>query len=386
MIWVGAIGLSPQVVTTMSALAGPAFVKTFALSYDRMGLLGPASVFGYGIAALVAGALLDRVAVAPLARVTLLLAAATCVAGGLAPAWGLLAVAMLFFGEASGVLNLVPMVFFTDLYPEDRTRTMARWQFFVSASSVLMPLIMGVLLAGAAARFGEERGWRVLLLACAPVFLALLALLPPRALGRRLGIEPLSLNRVIALARSPTFLSILILGVLHTAADNSAYFWIILMAKERFNVGAEMTGILAAAQGVAYVSGRFLRGTVRWPLRPLPNIALGSLVGAVILLGAVRSPTLAATVVMYGAAGFFLSLNWPSTLGYAGERFPAQTGTVLGAVNAVSGPGTLIVSAAMGLVSRYAGGAATGMLIPPGLFFALSIFAWITHLRGRRVK
>ena len=158
---------------------------------------------------------------------------------------------------------------------------------------------------------------------------------------------------------------------------------LILMAKERFHAGPEMTRYLVAAHGTAYVVGRLLRGTLRWPLGPLPNIALGSLIGAGILLFAVRAPVFPAVVVLYGMAGLCTSLNWPSTLGYAGERFPAQTGTVLGAVNAVSGPGTLAVSLVMGYVSERAG-VATGMLIPPAMFFALSLFAVAAHLRSKR--
>ena len=385
-IWIGIVGISPQIVMGLYALGGPAFQATFHLPYDLMGLLGPASVFGYGIAALVGGALLDRVRVAPLARVVLLLAMGACVVGGVTPWWILLAVTMVVFGESSGILNILPMVFFSDLYPEDRTRTMARWQLVVSIASVIMPLIIGVLLGAAASHFGEQHGWRVILLGCAPVFIILLALMPRQHLGRRTGVEPFRLKQVIPLVRSPMFVSILILGVLHTAADNSAYFWIILMVKQRFHVSPEMTGVLASAPGVAYVSGRFLRSTLRWPLRPLPNIALGSLVGAAILLAAVRAPTFPTVVVLYGAAALFISLNWPSTLGFAGDRFPTQTGTVLGAVNAVSGPGTALVSIAMGIVSRHSHSVAAGMLIPPAMFFALSVFAWITHLRSRRLR
>jgi MFS family permease len=380
--WIAVIGLSPQLVTHTYALAGPAFVTTFAIGYDRMGVLSPASVLGYGVAAFIAGVLLDRIAVAPLARWTLFIAAAACIAGGLSPWWGLLAVTMLLFGGTSGVLNVLPMVHFSDVYPEDRTRTMARWQFLVSLASVIMPLAMGALLGAAASRFGEDRGWRVLLLACAPVFLLLLATAPVRSLGKRAA-EPLRLRNVMKLARSPMFATILVLGVLHTAADNTAYFWIILMARDRFHAAPAMTGILASAHGLSYVCGRLLRGTLRWPLGPLTQIATGSLIGSIILLAAVRAPSFPALVVMYAGAGLFMSLNWPSTLGFAGERFPTQTGTVLGAVNGISGPGTLLLSAIVGKVSHDLG-VATGMLIPPAMFFALSVFAWISYLRSRR--
>lgn len=384
-LWLGIVGVSPQIVMSLYALGGPAFQSTFHMPYNLMGLLGPASVFGYGIAALVAGALLDRVRVAPLARVVLLLAMAACVVGGIAPWWILLAITMVIFGEATGVFNILPMVFFSDLYPEDRTRTMARWQLVVSTASVVMPLIMGVLLGAATGHFGEREGWRIILFGCAPVFLILLVLAPRQHLGRRTGVEPFRLSQVMPLVRKPMFLTVLILGVLHTAADNSAYFWIILMVKQRFNAGPEMTGMLASAPGIAYVLGRFLRSTLRWPLGPLPNIALGSLVGALIWLAAVRAPSFPVVVVLYGVGALFISLNWPSTLGFAGDRFPTQTGTVLGAVNAVSGPGTAVVSIVMGYVAK-ASTVATGMLIPPAMFVVLSIFAWISHLRARRAE
>jgi len=373
-----------MLIPTVYAVGGPAILATFDLTYDRMGLLLGAGMLGYGGGALIAGLLLDVVAIAPLARATMAVAAGACVAGGLAPAWGVLGVTMVLFGAAAGVLTVLPLVFFTDLYPADRTRVMARWQMFISLAQVTFPLLIGFLLAAAAHGFGPDRGWRVLLLTGAPLFLVMLALVPGRSLGRRASIEPLRMRDLVAVLRRPLLLSILTIAMLHTAADNSTYLWIILMIKERFHVGPQVLGVPGAAYSLAYVSGRLLRGTVRWPFGPLPTIAVGSLVGAAILAGAVRAPTLAAVIALYAGAGLFFSLNWPSTLGFAGERFPDRTGTVLGAANAVTGPATMAVSALIGVVSRFSGSVELGMLLPVGLFFVLGIFAAVTHLRAQR--
>lgn len=383
-VWIAAVGIAPVVVSSVYALAGPAIRTTFHLSYDRWGLLAGASMLGYGLTALAGGVLLDLIAVAPLARATLLFAAAACVAGGIAPAWGALAATMVVFGAAAGVLAVLPLVFFSDLYPRDRARTMARWQLAISFAAVLLPLAVGVLLAATGRRFGVGGGWRALLFGCAPLFLILLALAPGRSLGRRPVVESLTLERLAEVARRPMFAALLIIGMLHTAADNSTYVWIVMLVKQRFHAGPDMTGVLAASYGLAYTVGRLVRSTLPWPWRPLPTIAGGSLVGAVILGFALRADTLAAVIGLYAAAGIFFSLNWPSTLGYASERFPARTGTVLGAVNAVTGPGTVVVSLVVGVVSQHGGGVSTGMLILPALFLSLSVFAAAAHRRSRR--
>jgi len=290
---------------------------------------------------------------------------------------------MVILGAASGALSLLLLVFFSDFHPGDRTRVIARLQIPGSLASVIFPLLAGLLLARAAHHFGEDWGWRVVLLGCVPVFLVLLALMPAGSLGRRGSVDSLRLRDLVEVSRRPMFLSLLIIGLLHTSADNATFLWLIMMVKQRFGASPAALGVLAAAYALAYTCGRLVRGTVRWPVAPLPTIAGGSVVGATILIATVRAPTLAATIALYAVAGLFLSLNYPSILGYAGERFPDRAGTVLGAISSVSAPGTAVASVVVGLVSRFAGSITVGILVPIGVFFALAVFTAAVHLRRR---
>jgi len=383
--WIGAAGCAPSVVIAVYTLAGPAILATFDLTYDRMGLLMSAGMVGYGVSALVGGVLLDLIAVRTLARGALVLAAAACVGGSLAPVWGLLGAATVILGAAGGLLTVLPIVLFADLYPEDRTRTMTRWQLVLSLATVALPLVLGVLLAKAAGRFGDDRGWRVLIMGCAPLFVGLLLLVPGSALGRRAAGASPRLGDLAEVARRPMVLSVIVIGALHVAADTAAYSWIVLMAKERFGSGPGTAGVLIAGYALAYALGRLVRGAVRWPWRPLPTVAVGSLVGSVVLVLAVRAPSLPAVIGTYAAAGVFLSLNWPSLLGYAGERFADRAGTVIGAINAATAPSTVLVSVLVGVVSRLAGAVSVGMLVPAALFLTLSLVAAAADLRSRRL-
>ncbi len=378
--------MAPTVVPTIFTLAAPAILGTFGLTYDRMGVLVSAGMLGNGAAALVAGVLLDVFAVSPLARITLLIAGAACVAAGLAPAWGILGAAMFVCGAAIGVLTVLTLVLLSDLYPADRSRVMARWQMVAAMAGVAAPPIVGLLLQSASERYAPQWGWRVLMMACAPAFIGLLALAPHRLLGKRPGVASPRLSEFLDALRRPIFLSVLVIGMLHSGADSSAYMWIILLVKERFGVGAQTLGLLGGVYSLAYVLGRLARATMRWPLADLATIAVGAPVGAVILVCAIHATTLLGLILAYAGAGLCFCLTWPSILGYVSDHFPERAGTVLGAVSAVGGPGAVVVSGLTGVVSRYLGGIVVGMLVPAGAFFSLGIIAALAHLRSRHAR
>jgi NNP family nitrate/nitrite transporter-like MFS transporter len=252
---------------------------------------------------------------------------------------------------------------------------MARWQFAISAGAVVIPAGMGFLLAAATVHWGAAQGWRAILACVAPLFLLLMLTVPGRRLTRTAQVAVTRLRHLIAALGSPGLAMVLALAMLHVAGDNSAYFWIVLMVKQRFGAGAAASGLLITGYGASYAAARALRGAVRWPWAPLPTIAVGSGVGAALLILATRAPTLAAVICLYIAAGLMFSLNWPSLLGYAGDRFPRQLGVVLGTLGAVTGAATLVVSSAAGVVSRLTGKVSLGMLVPVGCFAALSVLA-----------
>lgn len=374
-LWIGAAGIAPGFVTTLFVLAGPHLRGTFHLTYDRMGLLLSVAMVGQGAASLVGGILLDAVAVAWVARAALLTATAACLLAASAANWLALAGAALLFGCSGGVLGIIPMVLFTEMYPADRTRTMTRWQFAVSVAAIAAPMGMGFLLEATTLRWGAAHGWRAILAGLAPIFLVLLATAPARRLNRAAPLTAARLGHVAAALASPGLAVALVLAMLHAAGDNTAYFWIVLMVKQRFRADAAAAGLLITGYSAAYAAGRALRGVVRWPWAPLPTIAAGSGAGAALLVLATRAPTFGAALALYVAAGLLFSLNWPSLLGYAGDRFPQQLGVVLGTLWGVTGIATLIVSSATGVVSRVTGNVSVGMLVPSACFLGLSALA-----------
>ena len=296
----------------------------------QAGSLGSFPLAGILAATILVGPVLDTVGAKPVLAVALAMVAG---AVGLLPSlhtYAALAVAALVYGFGGGVLNTATNALVADLSASGRGAALNLLGFSFSLGALAAPLLMSTV----GARLGAASVLHILaiitVLILAPVLvLRFPAPIPPGGTGTRLP----ELLRVLNHPMVWLFGALLFF---ESGSENSMFVWAGKIVTGMFHSGPERANWalvgLSAAIGAGRLGAAFL-------LRVLGNRRTILLSTAIAVTGAmVVYNSRAFTVAVLGMAiiGLGLAAIYPTALGVAGDCFPRQTGTVFGAIMAVS--------------------------------------------------
>jgi fucose permease len=237
-----------------------------------------------------------------------------------------------------------------DLYPTSRGRALNLLHLFFSLGAFASPLVVGRLVEGGAS-------WQVVMagtaLAAVPLAILLAAADLPSGHHAR---TPDRAGPRIRLAVPLIALAVAI--ACYVAAEVGVSDWLV-----RFLVDASVglaTTALAAFWGCLTL-GRVVSALVADRFDHAAFAAIASLAAAIALACAILIPSLPASIILFGVAGFAFGPVYPLIMAVAGDHFPGRTAAVAGSLSAASVIGAVVYPPLMGFMSEGVGlGAAMG--------------------------
>jgi MFS transporter, FHS family, glucose/mannose:H+ symporter len=302
-------------------------LPSLEVNYVQAGSLGSFPLAGILVATVLVGPVLDTVGAKPVLAAGLAMVAG---AVGLLPSlhtYPALAVAALVYGFGGGVLNTATNALVADMSPSRRGEALNLLGFSFSLGALAAPLLMSTV----GGKFGTSTVLHILAIATGIILIPVLVYRfpAPTYAGTRLA----ELLRVL---NHPLVWLFGALLFFESGSENSMFVWagkivagVFHSAPERANWA--LVG-LSGAIGAGRLGAAFL-------LRVLGSRRTMLLSAAVTVTGAMvayNSRGFPVAVLGICVIGLGLSTIFPTALGVAGDRFPRQTGTVFGAVMAVS--------------------------------------------------
>ena len=311
-----------------------AWLPSLPVTTAQAGYLGSLPLLGILAATVVCGPWLDRAGARPvLAAGLALVAAALAVMPGLAGSELLLAAAFVY-GLGGGLLNTATNALVADLAaltPQDadpaaRGRALNLLGFFFSLGAIGSPLLM-------AAAGPHAAGAVIHALAALTALVLLPVLLLPFPAASRPGSHPRDLLRVL---NQPIVWLFGALLFFESGQENAMFVWAGKIAQSALGADVRRAALVLVVLSAALGAGRLLAvGWLRWLGNrwTLWASALAVIAGSLL---AIAAGSYAAMIAAFLIVGFGFAAIYPTGLGLAADRFPADTGTAFGAVITLS--------------------------------------------------
>lgn len=305
----------------------------------------------------------------------------------LAPAYGLLLLAMAAAGLGEGVIEGLATPFVQDLHPEEPGRYINFAHAFWPIGVLATVLISGILLS-----LGVS--WRVLIGAVAAIALVpAVILLGPTGRGQRFpeSREPADArtvwNQAVTILRLPRFWLFYAAMFVAGGGELGLTFWCASYIQLNFTPSAWAGGV-----GTAFFAGGMMVGRTGWgylikqdQLKAL--IVFSALIGAGITLA---FPLLTNLWLFFGllfAAGVATAPFWPSVQSYSADRLPEVDTTMLFVLLSCAGvPGCGVAAWLMGYIANRSGGLSDAFYLVPTCFLILGLLIGYDWYCLRRVE
>lgn len=357
---------SPYVSVSLSRIG-----LLFGLEKAGMGWTLSASSAGTIGAALIGGALCDRLGHRHVLLSGLLLSVVGYGLCAMSPHFAFLLMGLLILGSAFGLAWPAALSLLSSLHPDNRRRMfsllLVSGSLFGSVSpglySLLVPHLKGRWILFPFAVF-----------ACSYVVLILVLsreCFPVPALQQRF-----QWKNAGRLLRTPVLLVACAMILLHVGSDTGLYGWMPTYLEETFpDPRPFRPGLALSFYSMAYASSRGLMALLPERLPNLPIILLSSLLGGSLSLVSVRSLGYASSVASYVAAAFCFSWEYVALLALVGDRFPQNSGAAFGILNAMGPLGATIFPALMGWMAQGRRGLRGAVSLPGIGFLVLALLA-----------
>ncbi|HEX5410488.1 MAG TPA: MFS transporter [Terriglobia bacterium] len=302
-------------------------LPSLEVNYIQAGSLGSFPLAGILAATILVGPVLDTAGAKPVLAAGLAMVAGALGLMPLLHTFAALAVAALVYGFGGGILNTATSALVADLSASGRGAALNLLGFSFSLGALTAPLLMSTV----GGRFGTSTVLHILAAGTAVILVPVLIFRFPAATyaGTRLA----ELLRVL---NHPLVWLFGALLFFESGSENSMFVWAGKIVGGMFNSGPERANWalvgLSAAIGAGRLGAAFL-------LRVLGSRRTILISAAVAVTGAMvvySSRAFAIAVLGMVIIGLGLAAIYPTALGVAGDRFPRQTGTVFGAIMAVS--------------------------------------------------
>jgi MFS transporter, FHS family, glucose/mannose:H+ symporter len=353
-------------------------LPTLRVSAEHAGGLGSLPLAGVLTATILIGPVFDKLGAKPVLTFGLALVAGALAAMPSLSSFAALAAAALVYGFGGGILNTVTNALVSVLRASSRASSLNLLGFSFSLGAIAAPLLM----SAAQSRLSSAAILR--LLAAFPALILLFMLPMKFPGGMRAGTPPRVLLRSL---RHPAVWLFGILLFFESANENCVFVWGAKLVSEVLHAPGTLANLALVAVTVALGAGRLVASMAsrRAGSRSLLLIAcVLEAAGAAIVVVSARSPTgYVGMVTGFAILGFGMASIFPTTLAITGDRFPAETGTVFGAIMAVALIGGTTGPLAGGWLA--ARGALDVLLVPFVAAFAMALLTLLATRAQRAV-
>ncbi len=292
----------------------------------RAGSLGSIPLAGILVATIFIGPVFDKVG----ARHALVIALAM-VAGSLAAVPSLsgypsLAIAALVYGLGGGVLNTATNALVATLSESRRSAALNLLGFSFSLGALTSPLLM-LFTKG---RFSPASALHLLSAACVAVLILVLAQKFPAPAQARTP-----LGSLLGVLKHPLVWVFGALLFFETGNENCVFVWAGKITQAAAHTSAQRAELALVTVSVALGAGRLAAALIVDRLGSRNTLLFSA---SIVMAGSVEvfaHPTFLGAITGFALVGLGLSAIYPTTLGWAGDSFPLETGTVFGAIMTV---------------------------------------------------
>lgn len=302
-------------------------LPSLQVSYSQAGNLGAFPLAGILISTVLVGPIFDLVGAKPVLALALALIAAALSAMSVLHSYFAVAVSAFIYGLGGGILNTAGNALVADLNADARASALNLLGFSFSLGAIAAPLSLSSL----AGHASPPMVLRYLAIVCVLVLLLVLALRFPS--GTRAGTSVASLLGVLRHSGVWLFAGLLFF---ESGSENCMFVWAGKIVGDTLHTSATHANIALVALSAALGAGRLTAAfALRWlgSQRTILLSALIAIAGSLIVLNAAY---FAGMILGMLVIGLGLSTIFPTALGMAADRFPAETGTVFGATIAVA--------------------------------------------------
>ncbi|SFR64810.1 MFS transporter [Halogeometricum limi] len=348
----------------------PSLRESFGTPEWQLGLVAPAGTIGFLVFVAAVGAVAGRLDTRRLLLVGVVGTGVGVFAMGLVPSFSVFLGALVLRGAFAGIGRGSDRPLLSHLYPRRRGRLFGYYDMMWAVGATLGPLAVAAALLVA--------NWRLAYYVLGVAFLPVAALvwyLPAPSVDG--GDEPLTIDGLSRVVRSPAVLVMAAGILLSTGVEGGLFTWLTTYAEGR--LAPSLVTVSLSVLLAAYVPGRFVAGSLSERFGYVP-LAFG--LGSLCLLSAAYTFLVASGLgLLVGVFCIGLSLSglYPTLLAYATESAPEHSAPVNALGLVVSSCGIAGVPAVMGFVIEGASvAAAMRLLFVPlvGLLLVTGV-AWV---------
>lgn len=302
-------------------------LPSLEVNYIQAGSLGSFPLAGILAATILVGPVLDTAGAKPVLAAGLAMVAGAVGLMPLLHTFAALAVAALVYGFGGGILNTATSALVADLSASGRGAALNLLGFSFSLGALTAPLLMSTL----GGRLGTSTVLHMLAAGTALILVPVLVFRfpAPTYAGTRLAELLRVLNHPL----------VWIFGALlffESGSENSMFVWAGKVVAGMFNATPQRAGWALVGLSAAIGAGRLGAAFLLPVLGSRKVMLLSSAATVTGVMIAYTSRAFPTAVLGMGIIGLGLASIFPTALGIAGDRFPRQTGTVFGAIMAVS--------------------------------------------------
>lgn len=364
-----------------SSLLVPSLIRSIEHDFGQtdaaLGVFFFVNAVAYATGSMVGGLLTERFGRRVVLPIAALLIAIGLMAVGTVPSWTLFLAAAIPFGAGSGAIDGGTNGLVLDLYPTSRGRALNLLHLFFSVGALMAPLIVG-----RAVESGLS--WQVVVigtgLAAVPLAVAFVMVAMPS--GRHTRSDETSGEAVGArIGFSWPLLALGIAIACYVGSEVGVSDWLV-----RFLDSASV-GLATAALSLLWASltlGRL--ASAKWSDRfdHARFASIAAFAAAVALVGATLVPSLPASIVLFGVAGFAFGPVYPLIMAVAGDRFPGRSAAVSGFLSGFAVVGAVFYPPVMGFISVGIGLAAAMLGAAALAVVGAVVLWWVSTLPGGR--
>ena len=309
-------------------------------------------------------------------RAILALSAVACASGlawlAEAGAYPALAGGSFLLGLGGGGLNVGSNALVADLHPDRPGVALNRIGIFFGLGTFTIPILIGSLLT----RLGLQG---ILLSAAGLTFVSAVVFATARfPAAKHSGGFPVT--QAAKMLRDPFVLLLAVLLFFESGNEIATSGWLTTFAVDQLGASTSGASFYLSVLWGALVLGRLAASWVLTRYRPESVVQASALGAGFALAILVIAGGPASGFLLSGALGFSMAFIFPTVMGQASSRYPALSGTVLGALITVALTGGMLMPWLAGVVSSSAGVRA-GLALPCVGFLAVAILQGLARRR-----
>ena len=301
-----------------------------------------------------------------------------------APAYGVLFLALAVAGMGEGVIEGLATPFVQDLHPREPGRYINFSHAFWSIGVVATTLLAGAFLA-------RGVSWRLIIGAVSVLSLipaALLLLPPPSELAYPEHPEPLDRktiwNHTRDILQMPRFYLFFAAMFVAGGGEFCLTFWCASYIQLNFTSSAWVGGLGTACFAAGMALGRTCWGYWLRQDQLKALIVYSALAGTVVTLFLPVLTSLSLFLILLFLTGIATAPFWPSVQSYCGDRLPQADTTMLMILLACAGiPGCGVATYLMGYIGDQSGGLGKAFYLVPACYLILALLIGYDWLSAR---